>query len=190
MRNSVKLGLAVALALAAPMAAQAAEWWYVGSTDRSAVFVDRESIVPVSLYGAPYAKAWDTVSGAPSAAPAVYATKNVRYYNCAERKIGLKNEFAYSKDGVAAGETLIADGAFQWRSATPESADAMMMDFVCNAERSEGDRPDFNNAGQEYVYVDDIEKAKTILTPRPGAPKTRVSAKFQLGVAEAYKPIF
>lgn len=189
MRNSVKLGLAVALALAAPLTAQAAEWWYVGSTDRSAVFIDRESIVPVSLFGAPYAKAWDTVSGG-AAAPAVYATKNVRYYNCAERMIGLKNEFAFAQDGAAAGENLIADGAFKWRAVAPETADALMMDFVCNAERSEGDRPDFNNAGQEYVYVGDIEKAKAVLTPRPGAPKTRVSAKFQLGVAEAYKPIF
>ena len=190
MRNSVKAGLALALALAAPVAAQAAEWWYVGSTDRSAIFVDRESIVPVSLYGASYAKAWDTVSGGASAAPAVHATKNVRYYNCAERMIGLKNEFGFDKDGAAVAENLIADGAFQWRSVAPGSADAMMMDFVCNAERSEGDRPDFNNAGQEYVFVGDIEKAKAILTPRPGAPKTRVSAKFQLGVAEAYKPIF
>lgn len=189
MRNSVKLGLAAALALAGPVSAQAAEWWYVGSTDRSAVFVDRESIGPVSLYGAPYAKASDTVSGG-AAAPAVFATKNVRYYNCTERKIGLKNEFAFSRDGAAAGENLVADGAFQWRTAAPDSADALMMDFVCNAERSEGDRPDFNNAGQEYVYVGDIEKAKAILTPRPGAPRTRVSAKFQLGVAEAYKPIF
>jgi len=189
MRNSVKVGLTLALALAAPMAAQAAEWWYVGSTDRSAVFVDRESIVPVSLYGAPYAKAWDTVSGG-AASPAVYATKNVRYYNCAERMIGLKNEFGFARDGAAVAENLIADGAFQWRRAAPDTADALMMDFVCNAERSEGDRPDFNNAGQEYVYVGDLEKAKAVLTPRPGDPRTRVSAKFQLGVAEAYKPIF
>ncbi len=189
MRNSVKVGLAAVLALAAPLSAQAAEWWYVGATDRSAVFVDRESIVPVSLFGAAYAKASDTVSGG-AAAPAVYATKNVRYYNCPDRMIGLKNEFAFSKEGAEVSENLVADGALQWRKAAADSADEMMMDFVCNAERSEGDRPDFSNAGREFVYVDDLEKAKAILTPRPGAPKTRVSAKFQLGVAEGYKPIF
>jgi hypothetical protein len=187
MRNSVKLGLAVALALAAPMTAQAAEWWYVGSTDRSAVFVDRESIVPVSLYGAAYAKAWDTVSGGASA-PAVQSTKNVRYYNCAERMIGLKNEFAFAKDGGAAGETLVPDGAFQWRRAAPDTTDEMMMDFVCNAERSEGDRADFTTAKTDVLYVDDIEKAKALLTPVPGRP--RPSAKVALGVVEATKPIF
>jgi hypothetical protein len=189
MRTSVKIVLTLALALSAPLSANAAEWWYVGATDRSAVFVDRESIVPVSLFGAPYAKAWDTVSGAPGAGSA-YATKNVRYYNCAERMIGLKSEFGFAEDGAAAGEKLIADTAFQWRKAASDSADEMRMDFVCNAERSEGDRPDFSNAGREFVYVGDIEKAKAILTPRPGTPATRVSAKFRLGVAEGYKPIF
>jgi hypothetical protein len=188
MRNSVSLGLAVALALAAPMAANAAEWWYVGSTDRSAVFVDRESIVPVSLYGAPYAKAWDTVSGAPGAASAVYVTKNVRYYNCAERMIGLKSEFEFAKDGAAVGENLVADGAFQWRRATPDTADEMMMDFVCYAERSEGDRADFTTANTDVLYVDDIEKAKALLTPVPGRP--RPSAKVALGITEPTKPIF
>jgi hypothetical protein len=169
------------------MAAQAAEWWYVGATDRSAIFVDRESIGPVSLYGAPYAKAWDTVSGG-AASPTVYATKNVRYYNCAERMIGLKNEFGFAKDGAAVVENLIPDRAFQWRRAAPDTADEMMMDFVCSAERSEGDRPEFTTAKTEVLYVDDIEKAKALLTPVPGRP--RLSAKAALGVAEATKPIF
>lgn len=187
MLSSTKIALAAALILAAPAAAHAAEWWYVGSTERAAVFVDRESIVPVSLYGASYAKAWDTVSGG-AAMPAVQSTKNVRYYNCADRMIGLKSEFGFAKDGAAAGETLVPDNAFQWRRAAPDTADEMMMDFVCNAERSEGDRPEFTTGKTEVLYVDDIEQAKALLTPVPGRP--RLSAKVALGVVEATKPIF
>lgn len=187
MRKSVKIGLSMALALAAaPVCAGAAEWWYVGETASSAYFVDRESIVPVSLYGATFAKAWDTVSGA--AAPGVYATKNVRYYNCADRAIGLKSEFDFLKDGSPAGDNLVADGAFQWRRAAAGSPEELLMDFVCAPERTEGDRPEFTTARTETFFVDDIEKAKALLTPVPGAP--RLPAKARLGVGEASKPIF
>jgi hypothetical protein len=187
MRKSLKIGLSVALGLTAlPVCASAAEWWYVGETASSAYFVDRESITPVSLYGATFAKAWDTVSGAP--APGVFATKNVRYYNCTNRTIGLKNEFDFQKDGSAAGEHLIADGAFRWGPAAADSPEELLMDFVCAPERTEGDRPEFTTNKTETFFVDDIEKAKTVLAPVPGA--RRLSAKDRLGVGEASKPIF
>ena len=73
-------------------------------------------------------------------------------------------------------------------ASAPDTADEMMMDFVCNAERSEGDRPEFTTANTEVLYVDDIEQAKAKLTPVPGRP--RLSAKVALGVVEATKPIF
>lgn len=188
--RAAKFTICAALLLGAATGAQAAEWWYVGGDSSAAYFVDRESIGPVSLYGAQYAKASDTASGAIPGAPAAASSKNVRYYNCADRTLALKSAFPFARDGAAMEPDLLADGQVKMRPAARGSAEDMMIDFVCNAERSEGDRPDFTTAQNDFLFVGDLDKARAALTPANGVAIASGSVKARLGRGEEMKPIF
>lgn len=190
MRAAAKFSLCAALLLGAATTAQAAEWWYVGGDDSAAYFVDRESIGPVSLFGAQYAKASDTTSGVVPGAPGAASARTVRYYNCADRTVALKNVFPFARDGAALEPDLRADGQVKLHPAARGSAEDMMIDFVCNAERSEGDRPDFTTAQNDFIFVGDLDKARAALTPTNGTAIAANSVKARLGGGEEMKPIF
>jgi len=158
--------LLVGAALAIALPAEAAEWWAVGIGKDAAMFVDRESVREQVVAGRKVLRAWISMHNSTSER-GVKSSKSMMYVDCTEESIGRKSYIDYSATGDVIGSDTFNDYSIVWSPVAPGTLGEAELRFICNWRTGEGGVTKFDIRGNEFVYVDNLETAAAILTPKP-----------------------
>jgi hypothetical protein len=147
-------------------AARAAEWWYVASTQTSAVFLDRSTVTKESVGGRSINKAWVAAyHGRVENGEKYY--KSFRYYDCAAKESATKSFISYKLGGDVLDSGVKSEYALTWEPVAPGTVGESALAFACNYQQGD-DRQvaKFSVGDSTFIYVGDLEAGAAKFTPK------------------------
>lgn len=132
----------------------ASEWWHTGALEEEHVFIDRESIQTVSVYGKRVLAAWEQTLDRAKPGGAI-KDKTLFLYNCSERTRAMRAYFGYDVRGQVTNSYDWSDHELKFQVMPPDSHGEEQINFVCNYQRGAGETTKFEVGEDTYYYIRD-----------------------------------